>query len=581
MKTSTRFAAIDGSRQLALELPGGLRGTSDLGDTEDRRPAARPDDGAAPTHLVAHGPRLASLISATVALGAASFGGPLSRDEQALVDQARPRTMDVAAVEDAIRAGHDPLGEHILALRSAADRRPIGCFYTPAPVVESMVSWGLELAPARVIDAGCGSGRFAAAVVRSSPSTAVVAIDRDPLATLACRAALAVLVARDARVIQGDYVSAPLEHCSSRTLFVGNPPYVRHHDLTPEQKLQAKALGRRLGLELSGLAGLHVHFLLATLEKARRGDAGAFITNAEWLDVRYGVALRQALLARAETLAVHLLDPGTAAFPDAMTTAAITCFAVGDPGAAASLRAAPSVLSLNGLAASGEAIERSSLARASRWSSFFHRRESPRTEGMVRLGTLVRVSRGAVTGANGFFLMRREEARAMGVEEYTVPVLSSAREVLEAEGVVHEVAARLLLLDPPRSMDPSAPEHASLRRYLANGERSGVPGGYICRHRRPWWHVGARRPPAVATYMARQPPAFALNPDGMAIVNVLHGFFPRVNLDEEQLRGLVGYLNANRCEMSGLGRTYHGGLEKFEPREMEDILVPEPDRLRD
>jgi hypothetical protein len=40
---------------------------------------------------------------------------------------------------------------------------------------------------------------------------------------------------------------------------------------------------------------------------------------------------------------------------------------------------------------------------------------------------------------------------------------------------------------------------------------------------------------------------------------------------------LVKFLNGARATFRGLGRTYHGGREKFEPREMKAIEVPPPD----
>jgi hypothetical protein len=91
--------------------------------------------------------------------------------------------------------------------------------------------------------------------------------------------------------------------------------------------------------------------------------------------------------------------------------------------------------------------------------------------------------------------------------------------------------------------------------------------------------VGAPAPPIIATYMARQPPAFALNPRGFRILNVLHGLHPKTQLSTVQMTGLVRYLNSIRESLRGQGRTYHGGLEKFEPREMEAIQVPPPERL--
>jgi hypothetical protein len=73
--------------------------------------------------------------------------------------------------------------------------------------------------------------------------------------------------------------------------------------------------------------------------------------------------------------------------------------------------------------------------------------------------------------------------------------------------------------------------------------------------------------------MARQPPAFAYNPDGLVLLNVAHGIYPRYPLTEERVQELARQLNAARATFRGHGRTYHGGLKKFEPREMEELLV--------
>jgi adenine-specific DNA-methyltransferase len=98
---------------------------------------------------------------------------------------------------------------------------------------------------------------------------------------------------------------------------------------------------------------------------------------------------------------------------------------------------------------------------------------------------------------------------------------------------------------------------------------------YISMHRRPWWYLGpSPRPPILATYMARQAPVFALNPDRLALVNIGHGIYPVDELSDERLAILVRSLNTARGTFAGSGRSYHGGLEKFEPREMEALAVP-------
>ena len=72
--------------------------------------------------------------------------------------------------------------------------------------------------------------------------------------------------------------------------------------------------------------------------------------------------------------------------------------------------------------------------------------------------------------------------------------------------------------------------------------------------------------------MARRPPAFVRNEAAARHINVAHGLYPRVELSERVLSNLVEYLSS--AVRITEGRTYAGGLTKFEPREMERLHVP-------
>jgi hypothetical protein len=81
----------------------------------------------------------------------------------------------------------------------------------------------------------------------------------------------------------------------------------------------------------------------------------------------------------------------------------------------------------------------------------------------------------------------------------------------------------------------------------------------------------------LATYMARRPPAFVRNTAAARHLNIAHGLYPSEALDEAVLANLVDYL-AGAVKLTE-GRMYAGGLTKFEPREMERLLVPGIDLL--
>ena len=77
--------------------------------------------------------------------------------------------------------------------------------------------------------------------------------------------------------------------------------------------------------------------------------------------------------------------------------------------------------------------------------------------------------------------------------------------------------------------------------------------------------------------MARRPPAFALNPDKLALLNIGHYLYPRRS--DLDLEAIVWELNRQKGRFAGHGRTYHGGLEKFEPREMGSLEIDLPTKL--
>ena len=77
--------------------------------------------------------------------------------------------------------------------------------------------------------------------------------------------------------------------------------------------------------------------------------------------------------------------------------------------------------------------------------------------------------------------------------------------------------------------------------------------------------------------MARRSPQFTLNTCDARHINVAHGLYPRENLATGVLDRLVTWLNKNIN--TGSGRTYAGGLTKFEPKEIERLRIPSLEEL--
>jgi hypothetical protein len=359
------------------------------------------------------------------------------------------------------------------------------------------------------------------------------------------------------------------------TAFIGNPPYVRHHDIAEAWKAWYAARFADFGIKASALAGLHLHFFLQTRLLARAGDVGAFITSAEWLDVNYGSALRRLLLDELGGIALHVLEPTVAAFPGTATTAAITCFRVGETDAPVRVRSVGELAHLNGLT-QGTDVMRECLNAEPRWSIIV-RPSAVDMGGEIELGELFRVHRGQVTGANDIWIAG-EHARGLP-DRVKLPAVTKAKDLIQAGASLQSVDVLRRVIDLPVELDEfTKEERQNINDFLAWAKFQGADQGYIAQHRKAWWSVGLKAPaPILCTYMARRPPQFTLNTCDARHINIAHGLYPRGRLSSEALGHLVTWLNANIT--TGSGRTYAGGLTKFEPKEIERLRIPRLETL--
>lgn len=72
--------------------------------------------------------------------------------------------------------------------------------------------------------------------------------------------------------------------------------------------------------------------------------------------------------------------------------------------------------------------------------------------------------------------------------------------------------------------------------------------------------------------MARRTPVFAVNDTGAAHINIAHGLYPCDSMSATDTSALAQYLTGSVRRSDG--RSYAGGLTKFEPSDMCRLLVP-------
>lgn len=485
------------------------------------------------------------------------------------------RSAERESLNRALEAGADPLGDSWMRLNAAELRRDHGETYTPASIVNEMLERAeLALRPETIVDCGCGSGRFALSAAKRFPEAKIIAVDSSADAVLMCRAnAFALGLEGRIDIRMSDFLRTRLD-TKGPTLWISNPPYVRHHDLSPEMKSWWKKNASEWNLKPSRLAGLHLYFLLSTARRMKSGDYGIFITSAEWMDVNYGEAARQLLTENIPLTYLHVYDRRTSLFEGTNTTSVVFAFSASENPASECVL----VINSEGVEIN---IPLNAFSREIKWSKIASNRSNIHSSSMdklVPLGSFVRVHRGTVTGNNTFWVRRPEELDDAPVN-MTTPIVSRAHELMgECTAQKNPERLKRLITLPENIEVLYGRERAFAERIVREGLELGINEGYIASHRKAWWSVKtAGVPPVLMTYMGRNRPSFVINKQRLSMLNVVHGLYPKVPMTDRALENLVNYLNANVSLDDG--RMYAGGLVKFEPKETEAILVPTPESL--
>src|SRR5215207_2273038 len=171
------------------------------------------------------------IIAAAILLGARDVHG-WTMDEERLTRRLPPLGSTVVdRLRREILDGNDPLGDIFCSLRPPAQRRERGATYTPLKIVRAMLAWAQAHAtPVRVVDPGVGSARFILEAGRRFGHAVLIGSEVDPVAAILARGNIAAAgLAARSEVVLNDYRALNLPPVEGRTLYVGNPPYVRHH----------------------------------------------------------------------------------------------------------------------------------------------------------------------------------------------------------------------------------------------------------------------------------------------------------------------------------------------------------------
>jgi adenine-specific DNA-methyltransferase len=503
--------------------------------------------------------------------------------------------MSMSRTLDQIEQERFALQAALDAQKTQQERNRLGQFATPPMLAEDILSYAKSLLPkgepVRFIDPAIGTGAFYSALkkvflheeIEDAIGFEIDPHYGEPAAKLWGKTNLKLELADFTRQKARDRFN----------LLICNPPYVRHHHLSNDEKtsLQHRTM-QACGTKIGGLAGLYCHFLGLSHAWLNEGALSGWLIPSEFMDVNYGQAVKRYLLERVTLLHIHRFDPSDVQFADALVSSAVVWFRNVPPARGHSVKFTfggtlenPTVVKM---------VSATALAHEKKWTRFPV--SGVRAKSVLpTIADFFKIKRGLATGHNGYFIMSAEELAERKLPKQCFrPILPSPRYVaadeIEADAKGNPILdRRLYLLDPDYDEDQIKERFPSLWSYLQEGRAQKLHERYLCSHRTRWYSQENRpAPPIVCTYLGRgdaksgRPFRFILNHSKATVANVYLAMYPtpilsrELSRDPALIRRVWEILNRiTPHQLLSEGRVYGGGLHKLEPKELANVPVPE------
>jgi adenine-specific DNA-methyltransferase len=472
-------------------------------------------------------------------------------------------------------------------------RKKFAQFFTPFEIAKFMAKWviGGDRKIETILDPAVGLGVFPRAIASvSSANLKVKGYDIDPSILSFARPNLADLPDNlDVSLICKDYMFNDWNNRYDG--IICNPPYFKFQDFdSKDEALQE--FQYRLGMNLSGFTNIYALFLLKSITQLKPDGRCAYIIPSEFLNSDYGKLVKDYLIKLKSLRYVVVFDFESQVFDDALTTSSIFLFSndrsingvefitisSGDELS----KIAEQLSFYPNVSIPGKFIDYEHLDASIKWRNYYQASYSGTFTNLVEFKKYAKVSRGIATGANDYFLFSQEKADKFKIpNKYLEPLVCKANQVIghfftnnDFDKLVKSNRDAFLF----NALDLNCRE---VRDYIKLGEAMDVHKKHLTSHRNPWYAVENRLPaPIWVSVFSRGGLKFIRNESGIRNLTTFHCVYPNMQtMDKIDL--LFAYLltPTSKKIFSDNRREYGGGLEKFEPNDLNFSKVIDLDSI--
>lgn len=453
-------------------------------------------------------------------------------------------------------------------------RKEYGQFFTHPEIARFMVKWVLGSGQRTLFDPAFGLGAFLnAARSQATVKFAGSEIDPEVLKYWQCTA-----LENGVEITNENYL---LSWGKTHTNIVCNPPYMRFQKFSNRIEI-FRAFTENYKLRLSGYTNTASAFLVKSISELDGQGRLAYIMPLEFMNAGYGAVVKTRLIEEGHLAAVIRLNCEKDVFPDSVTSVGILLYDASSRHSHVDFFSASSIDSLSTILDTSPVarLPVSKLDPKAKWLCHFQSQPiSVNRLDTVPLKHYGRFSRGIATGANDFFVLKPSRAKLLGLEPVEfLPCITRSAQVRKLIFANNDYE-KLVGMDAPVLIFNAGSEHSEhARAYIHAGERLGYNRRFLTKNRHPWHRLETRQSaPLLIGVFSRGGYKVVRNRSKVLNLTCFHGFHPSL-FGVEYIDHLFLYLISlpGREIVSMSFRRYGDALDKFEPNDLNEALVPSP-----
>jgi adenine-specific DNA-methyltransferase len=469
-------------------------------------------------------------------------------------------------------------------IENATAEKLRGGFYTPAPIAEFILRWGINGSnDFDILEPSCGDGVFLEQLkALKSKYNSITAIEFDEVEAKKANK----IELKNKQIINDDFHTYCNNTLKRFDLIIGNPPYIRYQFFDRQQQIEAGEVFNKAELTYSKLTNAWVSFVVGSslLLKDKGGKIG-FVLPAEILQVSFALQLRK-FIAKFYNK-INIISFEKLVFPNIQQEVVLLLCEKNSTKdhkiEHLELRDASELKTLD--TARLKSPKKKIDFKSNKWTFYFLEQEEidfleniAQKRNIPTLGQFANVEVGITTGSNDFFTVPLTTVEEYKLHDYAKPMVGRSVQVNSVIFTKKDwqknkfSKAKAHLLAFPDKKDINRKNGAV--KYIAYGEKLGIHKGYKTGIRNDWFVVPSLRV-SDALFIRRNNlyPRLIINQAEAYTTDTMHRVFVKKGTEIKALT--ASYYNSLSLAFTEVsGRSHGGGVLELMPNEAEKVLLP-------